>query len=67
MVKVHIHKVYNTYDNRVDLLTYIKTGYFILISFSVFNTTFSNISAISWRPVCMSDEYASDNVNRKRF
>ena len=32
-----------------------------------FNATFNNISAISWRPVCMSDEYASNNVNRKRF
>jgi len=32
-----------------------------------FNAPFKNISAISWRPVCMSDEYASDNVNRKRF
>jgi hypothetical protein len=28
---------------------------------------FQQYSAISWRPVCMSDEYASDNVNRKRF
>jgi hypothetical protein len=32
-----------------------------------FNATFNTILAISWRPVCMSDEYASDNVNRKRF
>jgi hypothetical protein len=32
-----------------------------------FNATFNNISVISWRPVCMSDEYASDNVNWKRF
>ena len=32
-----------------------------------FNATFNNISAISWRPVCMSDEYASDNVNRNAF
>jgi hypothetical protein len=31
------------------------------------SATFNNISAISWRPVCMSDEYASDNVSRKRF
>jgi hypothetical protein len=35
--------------------------------FWCFNATFNNISAISWRPVCMSDEYASHNVNRKRF
>ena len=33
----------------------------------VFNATFNNILAISWRPVCMPDEYASDNVNRKGF
>ena len=32
-----------------------------------FNATFNNISAISWQPVCMSEESAFDNVNRKRF
>jgi hypothetical protein len=39
----------------------------IFIYLWCFNATFNNISAISWRPVCMSDEYASDNVSRKRF
>jgi hypothetical protein len=41
--------------------------WFFFLDLWCFNATFNNISAISWGPVCMSDEYASDNVNRKRF
>ena len=57
------------YENVVSTLiwTCLDRLYWFYLDLWCFNATFNNISAISWRPVCMSDEYASDNVNRKRF
>jgi hypothetical protein len=40
----------------LDLLHYLKGFDFFLFDFIVFNATFSNISAISWRPVLVVEE-----------
>ena len=46
------------FDGLLELL-------FILIGFIVFNATFSNISAISWRPVLVVEEAGVPGENHR--
>jgi hypothetical protein len=64
----------NKFIIRAHFSTYIyayrvrnNASFIIINPITVDYIIFVGITAISWRPVCMSDEYASDNVNRKRF
>jgi hypothetical protein len=56
MVSTTLEQEIGNKDWQLHLRTYIFVMYDWFLIFDVFNATFSNISAISWRPVLVVEE-----------